>query len=51
MRLNFKTIIVGGLLFYAVQWIFGMISGALIHEGVLGSLYAATAEFWRPELM
>ena len=50
MRLNFKTIIVGGVVFYAVQFIFSMISGPLIHEGVLDPLYKATAEFWRPEL-
>ena len=51
MRLNFKTIIVGGLVFYAAQWILGMTSGVVIHGGVLDSLYAATAEYWRPELM
>ncbi len=51
MRLNFKTIILGGLVFYAVQFILSFISGFLIHEGVLESLYAATAEYWRPELM
>ena len=50
MRLNFKTIIVGGIVFYAVQWVFGMISGMFIHEGVLEPLYKATTEFWRPEL-
>jgi len=50
MRLNFKTIIVGGVVFYAVQWVFGMISGIVIHEGVLEPLYKATTEYWRPEL-
>ena len=50
MRLNFKTIIVGGIVLYAVQWIIGMISGIVIHEGVLESLYKATTEYWRPEL-
>ena len=51
MRLNFKTIIVGGVVFYAVQWVLGMISGIVIHGGVLEPLYKATAEYWRPELM
>ena len=50
MRLNFKTIIVGGIVFYATAFVFGMISGALIHEGVLDPLYRATESFWRPEL-
>jgi len=50
MRLNFKAIIVGGIIFYAVQWILGMISGIVLHEGVLEPLYKATTEFWRPEL-
>ncbi len=50
MRLNFKTIIIGGLVFYAVQFIISMITGPLIHENILASLYRATAEFWRPEL-
>jgi len=51
MRLNFKTIIVGGVVFYAVQWVLGMISGIVIHGGVLEPLYQATAEYWRPELL
>ena len=50
MRFSLKTIIVGGIIFYAVQWVFGMISGIVIHEGVLEPLYQATTEYWRPEL-
>ena len=50
MRLNFKTIIVGGIIFYAVQWILGMMTGIVIHNGVLEPLYKATTEYWRPEL-
>ncbi len=45
MRLNFKTIIVGGFVFYAVQWVLGMISGIVLHGGVLEPLYKATAEY------
>ena len=44
MRLNFKTIIIGGLVFYAVQFILSMITGPLIHENILASLYKATAD-------
>ncbi len=50
MRLNFKTIIIGGIVFYAVSFVFGMISGYFIHEGVLEQMYKATSEYWRPEL-
>ena len=50
MRFNFKTIILGGIVFYATAFVFGMISGMLIHEGVLDPLYRATSEFWRPAL-
>jgi hypothetical protein len=50
MRLNFKTIIVGGVVFYAITFVFGMISGYFIHEGVMVPVYKATTEFWRPEL-
>lgn len=37
MRLNFKTIIVGGVVFYAVQWVLGMISGIVLHGGRAGT--------------
>ncbi len=51
MRLNFKTIIVGGIVFYVAQFIVSMITGVVIHEGVLDPLYRATTEYWRPELV
>ena len=50
MKLNFKVILLGGLAMYATQWILSMLSGQLIHEGVLDELYRANAQFWRPEL-
>jgi hypothetical protein len=30
--------------------VISMASGALIHEGILEEAYAATSDFWRPEL-
>lgn len=51
MKLNWKIIIGGGILMYIVQFIGGMITGMLIHEGVLEPIYDATAQFWRPELI
>jgi len=50
MKLDMKVIIGGGLAMYVVQFIVGGATGMLIHEGVLDPLYAATTEFWRPEL-
>jgi hypothetical protein len=50
MRFNFKTIIIGGIVFYVAQFIVSMITGMVLHEGVLEPLYRATSEFWRPEL-
>jgi len=49
--MNLKLIVLGGLAFYAMTWVVSMVNGPLIHEGVLASAYAATASFWRPELM
>ncbi|MBT8060860.1 MAG: hypothetical protein KJO33_14800 [Gammaproteobacteria bacterium] len=50
MKLNIKVILLGGLAFYIAQWIPAMVTGPLIHEGVLTPIYMATASFWRPEL-
>ena len=51
MKLDWKVIVGGGLLMYIAQFVVSMITGGLIHEGVLDPLYTATQEFWRPELM
>jgi hypothetical protein len=50
MKLDWKVIVGGGLLMYIAQFVVSMITGGLIHEGVLDPLYTATQEFWRPEL-
>lgn len=50
MKFSLKVIFMGGLAFYVVQWIVSMITGTVIHEGVLTELYMANASFWRPEL-
>ena len=49
--MNWKLIFVGGVVFYAAQWVIGMVTGYFIHEGVLTPYYVATPGFWRPELM
>src|SRR4030067_2510370 len=48
--MNWKLIIVGGIVFYAAQWVVGMATGVFIHNGVLHAYYLETAQFWRPEL-
>lgn len=49
--MNWKLILIGGVLFYLASWLFAPISVPLIHDGVLADDYAATAQFWRPDLM
>jgi len=50
MKFNIKVILIGGLAMYVAQWIVSMVTGSLIHEGILTDLYVANASFWRPEL-
>jgi hypothetical protein len=50
MKFNIKVILLGGLAMYAAQWIVSMVTGPVIHEGMLTDLYVANASFWRPEL-
>lgn len=49
--MNWKLIIVGGVIFYAAQWVIGAATGMFIHEGVLEPYYMQTVAFWRPELV
>jgi len=35
MKFNIKVIVFGGLAMYVAQWIVSMVTGSLIHEGVL----------------
>ena len=48
--MNWKLIIGGGLVYYVTQFIVGMGTGVVIHNGILMETYRATTEFWRPEL-
>jgi len=50
LTMNWKIIFIGGLAFYAVQWIVSFATGPLIHDGVLLEMYKQNAGFWRPEL-
>lgn len=50
MKLNPKVIIGGGLAMYVAQFALSMVTGPLIHEGILTELYTANQSFWRPEL-
>jgi hypothetical protein len=49
--MNWKVIVIGGVLLYVATFIVSMITGPLIHNGILLDDYQATAQFWRPELM
>ena len=50
MKFNAKVIFLGGLVYYIVMWVISMVSGMVIHEGILDPIYTAHQEFWRPEL-
>lgn len=49
--MNWKVVLVGGVVYYAAHWLVAPISMPLIHDGVLAEDYEATVMFWRPELM
>ncbi len=48
--MNWKTVVVGGIVFYVVMFIVSMATGPIVHEGILEPLYIANESFWRPEL-
>lgn len=49
--MNWKLVIVGGLVFWVVSLVVGMFgTGLLIHEGILDPVYRANSEFWLPAL-
>ncbi len=37
--MNWKLVIIGGIVFYAATFVISLITGPLIHEGVLESTY------------
>jgi hypothetical protein len=49
--MNWKLILIGGVVMYAVMFALGFITGPVIHNGILMETYQATPAFWRPELM
>ena len=48
--MNWKLIVVGGLVFYFVMFILSMATGPLIHEGALKQSYIDNSEYWQPAL-
>jgi hypothetical protein len=48
--MNWKLIVLGGIVFYIVMFAISMATGPLVHTGILQESYQATQEFWRPEL-
>ena len=50
--MNWKLIVVGGVVFYAVMFVISIPSGIFVHgpEGMLNDVYRANESFWRPEL-
>ena len=48
--MNWKLVVVGGIVMYVVMFIVSFPSGMIVHEKILDSAYRANEEFWRPEL-
>ena len=48
--MNIKVLLLGGIVGYLLQFVVSMVTGPLIHEGVLVEAYIQNAVFWRPEL-
>ncbi len=48
--MQWKLVIIGGLVMYMVMFLISMATGPIIHEGVLDGPYRANSGFWRPEL-
>ena len=48
--MNWKLIVVGGLLFYVVMFVISFATGPIVHEGILDETYRANQSYWRPEL-
>lgn len=49
--MNWKLIIIGGIVFWLVTNILGMfVTGFIIHEGILDPIYQANESFWLPPL-
>lgn len=49
--MNWKLIVVGGLVFYVMTFVVSLVTGPVIHEGILDPAYQANESFWRPELV
>lgn len=48
--MNWKCIIIGGLVFWVVTFAASMGTGVVIHEGILDPHYRANESFWLPAL-
>ncbi len=48
--MNWKLVVVGGLVFYVVMFAIGLVTGPVIHNTLLKETYQANAGYWRPEL-
>ena len=49
--MNWKCILIGGVVFMVVTFAASMATGPLIHNGILDPHYTANASFWQPALV
>jgi len=48
--MNWKLVVIGGLVFYIVMFLVSFITGPIVHNRILNDSYRANESFWRPEL-
>jgi hypothetical protein len=49
--MNAKLVLIGGLVFWLMTWVVSMVTGPIIHDGMLMPAYRELSGFWRPALM
>lgn len=48
--MNAKLIFGGGLVYYVATFLISLVTGPLLHNGILFQAYRQNESFWRPEL-
>ena len=48
--MNWKLIVIGGIVFYIVTFVVSFVTGPVVHTGILNETYRANEQYWRPEL-
>ncbi len=49
--MTWKTVVIGGLVFFDMTWVVSFVTGPVIHEGILDAAYMENSQFWQPALV